>query len=370
MNPVKRNILLNPGPATTSDGVKNALVVPDICPREKEFGDLMDRIRAGLTRVVHSGDEYKTVLFAGSGTAAMEAAMCSIPAPDKKVLIHVNGAYGRRFQEIASVYGLNVVAWTQDYGAYPDPGELEKLLAENPQINSAFFVHHETTTGMLNPIAECARLAGKRGVKVIVDAMSSYAGIPLDVKELGIDFLISSSNKCIQGMAGLSFVICRKTSLALLPRYRRSYYLDLGGQDDYFEKTRQMQFTPPVQVCYALEKALQEYERETGPGRSKRYADNWETLYEGLRKIGFRFLLPRKQESGILLAVLEPEDPAYDFEAMHDYLYGQGFTIYPGKGARESAFRLAILGDLTPEDVRNFLTALENYIKEAGITKF
>ena len=364
---MKRNILLNPGPATTSQSVKDAQVVPDICPREQEFGDLLDSIRSDLVKIVHGEADCAAVLFGGSGTAAMEAVMSSVVPPGGRVVVVENGAYGTRFVEIAEQHGIEVVAFRMPYGQPPDLKALAALLAVNQGITHIFVVHHETTTGLLNPVAEIAALAQKHGVSVVLDAMSSFAGLPLDLRKLPIDYVISSSNKCIQGMAGLSFAICRRRLLGASHNHARTYYLDLVAQHLYFEKTRQTRFTPPVQTCYALRRAIDEFFSEGQDGRFARYRQNWERLYRGLASLGFRFLLPRELESGILIAILEPQHAAYDFEDMHDYLYTKGFTIYPGKGAREATFRLSIIGDLHEPDVDAFLGALGDYLRERGI---
>lgn len=364
---IKRNILLNPGPATTSDTVKQAMVVPDICPREKEFGLLMDGIRKDLVKVVHGDDDYVAVLFASSGTGAVEAAITSAVPFGKKILIVDNGAYGSRMNAIATTFRMDVLLYKIPYGDYPSTEDIEKLIISNEGISHIAMVHHETTTGMLNPVEEVAELAHRYGIEVIIDAMSSFAGIPINVKELNIEYIISSSNKCIQGMPGLSFVIVRKESLNKLEPNRRSFYFDLPAQHLSFEKTKQTQFTPPVQVIYALRKALDEYFAETGEGRCKRYTENWDLLYKGVCATGFRPLLPLEYESRILTAFCEPLDPGYSFEEMHDYLYEKGFTIYPGKGARKETFRLSVLGDLYKDDITGFLDALRNYVKLKNI---
>jgi 2-aminoethylphosphonate aminotransferase len=364
---IKRNILLNPGPATTSDSVKNAMVVPDICPREKEFGYLMDGIRKDLVKVVHGGDDYIAVLFASSGTGAVEAALTSAIPPGKKVLIVDNGAYGSRMHAIARAFHIEVVLYKIAYGDYPVVDDIRKLILEQEGISHVAMVHHETTTGMLNPVGEISAMAHQLGLEMIVDTISSYAGLPIRVKDYNLEFMVSTSNKCIQGMPGLSFVILKKEILAKLEPNRRSFYFDIYSQHTCFEKTLQTQFTPPVQVVYALRQALNEYFTETEEGRSKRYFENWKLLYDGMCAIGFKPLLPPEQESHILTAFCEPPSPAYDFEKMHDYLFERGFTIYPGKGARRETFRLSVLGDLYKEDMVNFLSAMESYVKENGI---
>ena len=359
---MKRNILLNPGPATTSDTVKQAMVVPDICPREKEFGLLMNSIRKDLVKVVHGGDDYIAVLFTASGTGGVEAALTSAVPIGKKVLIVDNGAYGTRMVKIAKAFKMDVVEYKIPYGDYPLVDDIKKLAEQNPRISHIAMVHHETTTGMLNPVKKISEMAHQTGIEMIVDTVSSYPGMPIN-----LEFIVSTSNKCIQGMPGISFVIVKKNALNKLEPNRRSFYLDVLTQHQCFEKTLQTQFTPPVQVVYALRQALDEYFKETEAGRDKRYRENWKLLYDGVLKIGFKPLLPIEQESQILTAFCEPKDTAYSFDTMHDYLYEHGFTIYPGKGAKQDTFRLSVLGDLYKEDIASFLKTLELYVRESGI---
>ena len=292
MKQVTRKILLNPGPATTTDSVKQAMVVEDICPREKEFGKLLDTIKEDLVKVVHGGDDYIAAIFTASGTGGLEAAITSAVPKGKKILVVDNGAYGARMANIASTFGIDVVLYKLAYGDYPDVNHIEKLLKENKDVSHLAIVHHETTTGMLNPVQEICDVSRKYGVEVIVDCMSSYAGIPIDIKKWGAGYLISSSNKCIQGMPGMVFVIFKKQVLEQIKNHKRSFYFDLYSQYVGFEKTGQMQFTPPVQVAYAFRQAIDEYFDEGESNRWNRYQENWKTLCAGLKKLGFEFLLP------------------------------------------------------------------------------
>lgn len=365
---IKRNILLNPGPATTTNSVKKAMLVPDICPREEDFGAVLSGISNDLPKVVHGENDYAAVLFTASGTGGLEAVVTSA-IPDKgKLLVIQNGAYGKRIINIAETYKIDTVKYSIETGTYPDLEKIEMILKNDPQITQLAIVHHETTTGMLNPVEAICELAHRNNVEVMVDAMSSFAGIPINIKKWNADYLISSSNKCIQGMPGLVFVIFKKAILSKIERNRRSYYFDIHAQYTGFNNTGQMPFTPPVQVVYALRQALDEYFTETEAGRWERYTTNWDILYNGLKKLGFKFLLEESYQSRILLAVIEPIDENYSFQKMHDYLYTRGFTIYPGKGAKESTFRLAIIGDLHAEDINAFLNTLQMYISENNIT--
>jgi len=369
MKKVTRKILLNPGPATTSNSVKEAMVVEDICPREKDFGQMLEGIKLDLVKVVHGEDNYIATLFTASGTGGLEAAITSAVPHGKKLLVVENGAYGTRMAKLATTFQIGVVRYQLDYGDYPNIDEIEKLLKSDPEISHIAVVHHETTTGMLNPVQAICDLAHRFGVEVIVDCMSSYAGIPIDINQWKAEYLISSSNKCIQGMPGLVFVIFKSSLLEKIKETRRSFYFDIYSQYTGFEKTGQMQFTPPVQVAYALRQAIDEYFEETETGRWKRYQENYLTLYTGLKELGFEFLLPDNQQSKILLAIKEPKHSNYNFDAMHDYLYNRGFTIYPGKGAKEATFRLSVLGDLHKVDIEDFLSCLKKYMLEVGIIK-
>ena len=366
---VERNILLNPGPATTTDTVKYAMVVNDICPREKEFGDLVEGIRQDLVRVVHGEGVYESVLFASSGTGVVEACLSSVVPHDKSVLIINNGAYGKRMQQICDGYGISHIDYNIEWGKPIDCNKVETLLEQYKQdISHIALVHHETTVGILNDITAISRMAGRFGVEVIADTVSSYAGIPIDVKDSKIHYLMASANKCIQGMAGLSFVICKKESLEKTKEIKpRNFYFNLYQNYFFFTQKHEMQFTPPVQIFYALRQAINEYFLETEQYRKKRCAEMHEVLENGLQMLGFRFLVDKKYRSKILTAIIEPEDKNYNFSEMHDFLYKRDFTIYPGKGATQNTFRIANMGAITKHDITQFLGYLEEYIVEKDI---
>ena len=246
---IERKILLNPGPATTTDTVKTAMVVPDICPREKEFQVVMGQVRRDLTAIVKGDGDFETVLFCGSGTAVMDVCINSVVTPGKKLAAINNGAYGLRMLQIAQAYRIPVVEFKYEWGTLPDLTAIDTAVSRDRDIGCIAMVHHETTTGLLNPVREMGQITTRYGCLFIVDAISSYAGIPIDIHSIHADFLMSTSNKCIQGMAGLAFVISKKRELKKIGRYpKRSFYLNLFQQYDYFEKTGQMQFTPPVQI--------------------------------------------------------------------------------------------------------------------------
>ena len=368
---IERKILLNPGPATTTDTVKMAQVLPDICPREKEFQNIMAGIRHDLVEIVgETEDKYAAVLFGGSGTAGMEAVLSSVISSDKHVLILINGAYGKRMKQIAEIYDISNIALEYDSGTALDLNQVENLIIENSDIEYIAMVHHETTTGILNPLEKIYELGKKYNKVLIIDAISSYAGIPIDLKATPIDFLMSTSNKCIQGMAGLAFIICKKSKLDSIRNIPpHSFYLSLYEQYIYMEKTGQMRFTPPVQTIYALRQAIDEFFEEGGLNRYKRYTDNWRRLRKGLIRLGFKLLLDSKDESHILLTVIEPDNYNFNFNKMHDLLLERNFTIYPGKIKFKNTFRLANMGAINTTDIDMFLIEMTNVLKEIGIAR-
>lgn len=326
---MKRNILLNPGPATTTDTVKNAQVVPDICPRENEFGKVMEYVSKGLTDLVADNDKYIAVLFGGSGTAAVESMISSVCDDNSKILIVENGAYGKRMCDMAEIYNIDFVRFESSITEKIDLKKLEDTIKKyNGQITKLAIVHHETTTGLLNDIKSVGKLCRKYNIDMIVDAMSSFAGIPIDMKEMNIKFLASSSNKCIQGMAGVSFVIAEKEALEKTKNIRqRNLYLNLYEQYEFFKKNYQMRFTPPVQVLYALKQAVKEAKEETIEKRHQRYVENCRVLWKGLDELNLKKIVDEENSSMLLTTIIEPDIKGYSFKDMHDYLRERIYNI-------------------------------------------
>jgi 2-aminoethylphosphonate aminotransferase len=347
--------------------VKYAQVVPDICPRETEFGNLMEYVSTELTRLVADTEHYTTVLFGGSGTAAVESILSSV-VDDEVVVIINNGAYGKRMCEIAEAYDLNFL----EFNSPADDGinliALEQLIQNSSRkISHLAVVHHETTTGLLNDIESIGAICRKHHIDMIVDAMSSFAAIPIQMDKMTISFMAASSNKNLQGMPGVAFVIANKSKLESIQHKKpRNYYLNLYAQYKFFSKTRQMRFTPPVQTLYALKQAIDELKQEGIKGRYERYTRSWETLIAGITRLGLNYLVPEKHHSKILTSILEPDCNRYDFNEMHDYFYSQGFTIYPGKLEQSNTFRIANIGDITYKDIQEFLKLMENYLRTIG----
>lgn len=363
MMEVKRNILLNPGPATTTDSVKMAQVVPDICPREKEFGDLMEYVSLELTKIVASPDKYTTVLFGGSGTASVEAVLSSVIPRDKKVVIVNNGAYGKRMCQISEVYGLNYLEFKSSPIEPLDLAELEKVIAADKDISHLAVIHNETTTGLLNNLDDLGRLVKKYQLEFIVDAMSSYAALPISMEDQNIHYLCASSNKNIQGMAGVGFVISRIASLEKLKGQKpRSFYLDLYSQYQNFLSTHQMRFTPPVQTLYALKQAIIEAKAEGIPARYERYSASWRLLTDELKKMGLEYLVEDQYHSRIITSIFIPD--GVDFDHLHDFFYQKGYTIYPGKVNEYNTFRIANIGAINADDMGGFVKLLKEYLNK------
>ena len=356
---IKRNILLNPGPATTTDTVKAAQLVPDICPREREFGELMRALGTDLLKVVHANEtEWTTVLFCGSGTIAMDACVSSLVPADGKLLIVNNGAYSARAAEMARAYSVPHIDLKFPIDGQPDLAEVERTLIEHPDITAVYTTHQETGTGILNPVREIGALAHTHGAVMIADTISTYAMIPFAVDDMNMDVCMSSAQKGIQGMTGLSFVIAKKSVLETAKNYPvRSYYTNLVMQYNGFEETGEMRFTPPVQTVYAAKRALAEYFAE---GEAKKWARHTRTInaiHEGLAKLGLTETIPRAIQSGLVVAVDYPA--GFDFPRVHDYCYERGYTIYPGKMQTASTFRLCALGAIDEADIKGFFRVFE-----------
>ena len=363
---IERKILLNPGPATTTDTVKLAQVVPDICPREAEFTELMASLRRDLLRIVHAKDDYTAVLFCGSGTINLDVAINSLVSAKGKILFVNNGAYTRRGVEIAKAYNLPFVELRYPENELPNLAEVKAALAADPLLEMVYTTHNETGTGILNPIRQIGELAHAYGAKFVVDTTSTYAMLPIDVYKDNVDFCMASAQKGLMAMTGLSFIIGKKAIIEESQDYpKRSYYCNLYQQYANFEKNGEMQFTPPVQTIYAAVQGIKEYFQEGEAAKYLRHLDTFVTLRDGMARLGFKELIKREWQAGLVLAVEYPQDPHWDFAKIHDYLYERGITIYPGKVSDIPSFRLCSLGAITPKDAEYFLevlqTALEHY---------
>ncbi|MCR5686437.1 MAG: 2-aminoethylphosphonate aminotransferase [Lachnospiraceae bacterium] len=369
MNSIKRNILLNPGPSTTTDTVKMAQVVPDICPREKEFAGIMAPMRKDLVRIVHGGDDYSCVLFCGSGTICIDVALNSLLDKGKKALIINNGSYSERAADVCRYYGLPLVEIKQPVDDVPDLGVIEEALKSDPDIGYVYVTYHETGSGLLNPVRAIGELAHRYGKFLISDTTSAYAMIPINVYEDNIDFCMASAQKGIMGMTGLSYIIGRRDIIEESKDYpKRSYYCNLYMQYEYFEKTGEMHFTPPVQTIYAAKQALTEYFEEGEEAKWARHTRVMNAIRKGIDDLGLREALRRDVQAGLVAAIVYPDDPNWDFEKIHDYCYERGFTIYPGKMQSRGTFRLCALGAIDEQDIRDFWDVFAQALKAYNVS--
>ena len=369
MNNIKRNILLNPGPSTTTDTVKMAQVVPDICPREKEFASLMKGLREDLVKIVHGDtDEYTAVLFTGSGTINIDVCMNSLLPEGKKVLVINNGAYSTRAVEICQYYGLDYINLEFPVDELPDLSVVEQTFKSNPDIALVHTTHNETGTGILNPIRQIGAIAHKYGAVVSVDTTSTYAMRPIDVNKDNIDFCMASAQKGLMAMTGLSYIVGKREIIEKSKDYpKRSYYCNLYMQYDFFEKTGQMHFTPPVQTIYSVIQALKEYWAEGEEAKWARHTRVFEAIHKGLDELGFKDVIKREWQAGLVVSAIYPDDVNWDFDKVHDYCYERGFTIYPGKISTTNTFRLCALGAIDEDDITAFFKVFKEALEANNI---
>lgn len=337
-------------------------MLPDLCHREKEFSDLMAAIRAKLLRAFDIEEEYTSVLVSGSGTAALEMAVSSALSPNRSMLVIENGVYGERIGKICDVYQFNRRTIKLGWGEPPSLKDIENELKQNPDIEVVALVHHETTTGLLNPLKEVGELARRYEKVFLVDCISSLAGDEVDFKSCSIDIAVGTANKCLQGFPGVSFVLFKEKELDRLRKIpERTLYFNLTGYHKAQEQGG-MLFTPAIPAHYALDVALDELIEETVAGRVKRYANAAQLLRSGFKDIGLEFLIPEGWRSNCLTSLRLPE--GMDYEKLHDELKANGFVIYAGQGnLSDNIFRVANMGDITQEEFERFLQVLKTTLK-------
>jgi 2-aminoethylphosphonate-pyruvate transaminase len=353
-----RRILLTPGPLTTDPRTRQAMA-DDWGSREASFIALTAELRRRLLAVVQAGEDFTAVPLQGSGTFIVEAALGALVGPSDKLLVLANGAYGERMVQIAQRQGREVAAlrWPED--APVDPEHLDRALRDAPQVTHVAFVHCETTTGLLNPLDEIAEVVARAGRRLIVDAMSSFGALPIDLARTPVSALLASSNKCLEGVPGLGFSVVRTADLAASAGRSPSVSLDLHDQWRGLETNGQWRFTPPVQVVAALVEALRLLEAEGGPtARRARYAENFRLLIEGMASMGFEPYLSSRLQSGIIATFRTPRDRPFDFNGFYQALAENGFVIYPGKLSREETFRIGCIGAIGADDIRRLLAAV------------
>ena len=360
-NRVPRLLLMNPGPVNVSDRVRKALLGPDLCHREPEFSALLASIREKLLRVFGISRTHTAAFFTGSGTSAVEAMLSSFADRRKKILVLLNGVYGERMKKILELADTPVLTLVSPIGQFPDLAEIEALLKDDPFIHGVAMVHHETSSGMLNPLAPVGALCKKYKKTFLVDAVSSLGAEHVDFKKYDIGFAAGTSGKCLHGFPGVSFVIVSKEEEKKLEGKKpRSFYLDLRNALHH-QKKNDTAFTPAVQVFYALHEALKELAAEGLGRRIANYAERSAVLEKGFIDLGLRFLVEKKYRSHVLTALWLPAPISY--EKLHDRLKKDGFVIYAGQSAlKDKIFRIANLGDMHRADLKRFLLSLGNIL--------
>ena len=354
-------ILLTPGPLSTSKGVRNAML-RDWCTWDADYNEnIVQNIRSRLVEIATKDkDAYTAVLMQGSGSFSVEACLGTAIPKDGKVLILTNGAYGTRIIDMALVMSINHTVMALSEIDALNPIKLAAMLDEDPDITHVIFVHCETTTGMLNPLEELSNVVKAADKILIVDAMSSFGGIPMDIGKLGIDYLISSANKCIQGVPGFGFVVAKRDILEQCADNAHSLCLDLFGQWQDMDKTGKWRYTSPTHVVRAFYQALDELEEEGGVAeRHARYSENQQTLVEGMCELGFKTLLKSELQSPIITSFLYP-DNKFDFKTFYTDVKSQGFVLYPGKISQADTFRIGNIGEVYPRDIQRLIQVIKD----------
>lgn len=360
-------LLLTPGPLTTSKSVK-AVMVHDWGSRDATFLKINEEVLTRLPEIIHGGDAYVTVPMQGSGTFAVEAMLTSLVPPNGKVLVLINGAYGHRAKRILDIARREAAAYETAEDTPPDLAAIDEILKNDPAITHVFAVHCETTSGIRNPIEVIGKLVARHGRRFLIDAMSAFGALPLDARETPFDAVAASSNKCIEGVPGLGFVIVKRDVVSSAKGNATTLVLDLHDQWQNFEKTGQFRFTPPIHVIVAFHQALKEFWAEGGvEGRGGRYAENGRILIDGMRELGFRTLLPADLQAPIIVTFHMPSDPAFVFQKFYDGLSERGFLIYPGKLTVADSFRIGCIGRLYPKDMRAALKAVRDVLATLGV---
>jgi len=359
--------LLTPGPLTTSHTVKEAML-HDWGSRDREFIEINRRVRDRLVSLAGGEGTHVCVPLQGSGTFAIEATVGTLVPAEGKALILVNGAYGKRIAKICDYYRRRYRIIETPEDVPNDPAAVDAALEGDAELSHVFVVHCETTSGILNPVADIAEVTARHGRSLIVDAMSAFGAIPLDAREVPFDAVVASSNKCIEGVPGVGFAIVRESLLENCAGNAPSLTLDLYDQWRAMEANAQWRFTPPTHVIVAFDQALREHEKEGGvEGRGARYARNRRILVDGMRRLGFETLLADELQAPIIVTFRMPADPAFDFETFYDYLGEQGFVIYPGKLTVAESFRIGCIGCLGEPQMRGVIEAVAVALERMGV---
>ncbi len=363
---MREPILLTPGPLTTSLKTKTAMLT-DWGSWDRGFNDLTASVCADLLDIVHGAETHVCVPLQGSGTFAVEAAIGTLLPRHGKLLVLVNGAYGKRMARAVEVMGRQVAILESAEDQPSDPQQLAARLAQDPAITHVGIIHCETSTGILNPLAELAQVVARMGRKLIIDSMSAFGALPIDARSLPFDALIASANKCLEGVPGMGFVIARKSALVESRGNSHSLSMDLHDQYVYMQKTGQWRFTPPTHVIAALRAALDQYHEEGGqPARLARYTANCKMLVDGLRRLELKPFLDPAVQAPIIVTFHAPAHPDYHFHSLYEAVREKGFVLYPGKLTQVETFRVGCIGAINEAEIGQAVAAIGEGLHQLG----
>ena len=359
--------LLTPGPLTTSPTVKSAMQ-HDYGSRDAHLIAVNRAIRENLLAIIGGTEAHVCVPLQGSGTFVVEAMIGTFVPQDGKLLVLVNGAYGRRIAKICDYLGRSKVILETPEDKPNDPAELDRTLARDPTISHVAVIHCETTTGILNPIAAIAEVTTRHGVGLLIDSMSAFGALEIDAGKIAFDALVASSNKCLEATPGIGFCLARREAIEETEGNAHSLTLDLYDQWQAMEANGQWRFTPPVHTIISLDQAIREFLAEGGvAGRHRRYRENCDTLIAGMNRLGFARLIDDELQAPIIVTFLAPADPAFEFAEFYDRLRARGYVIYPGKLTIADTFRIGCIGRLGKTEIEGALAAIETALAEMGV---
>lgn len=355
--------LLTPGPLTTTETVKKEMMF-DHCTWDDDYKNITLKIRSQLLELAQvSQEEYTVVLMQGSGTFGVESVLTSVIGEDEKLLIIANGAYGERMEDIAKHSRVPYTIYHEVYDQVPNPGKIAEMMDQDPAITHVAMVHCETTSGILNDIQAVAAVVKERNRTFIVDAMSSFGGVEIPVAKWGIDFIVSSANKCIQGVPGFSFIIGNTQKLIQSKGKARSLSLDLYDQWETMNKDGKWRFTSPTHVVLAFSKALEELKEEGGvKARSRRYTSSNKTLIEKMAEMGIKPYIGNECQGPIITTFFYPDNTQFTFEEMYHYIKERGYAIYPGKVTEAETFRVGNIGEIYESDMIRLCEIIKEFI--------
>jgi 2-aminoethylphosphonate-pyruvate transaminase len=360
-------ILLTPGPLTTSRRTRQSMMV-DWGSWDERFNQLTASVCEQLLSIINGADSHHCVPLQGSGTFAVEAAIGTLVPRNGKVLVLINGAYGKRLAKICEVLGRPFSTFETAEDEPTTAADVDRLLRADPGITHVALIHCETSTGILNPLPQIAQVIAQQGKRLIIDAMSSFGALPIDAQQVPFDALIAASGKCLEGVPGMGFVFARKESLATAAGNSHSLAMDLFDQHAYMAKTGQWRFTPPTHVVAALHEALLQYHEEGGlPARHQRYANNCQVLLDDMAKLGLRSFLPAAIQAPIIVTFHAPKDPRYQFKEFYERVKAKGFILYPGKLTQVDTFRVGCIGHVNAPEMRAAVAAVAQVLQEMQV---